>query len=134
MNELLQQLREARLRASADRMGKAKAHIEEALELLDDALTQRPGPQPSARVDTTGHPYARAREMSTARAQACFLACYQECGRVLMASRWAKVDRSEHYRWLHEEPSEVLLSGDFVHALSIFTLSYDVSLVPLPED
>jgi hypothetical protein len=50
MNELLQQLREARLRASADQMGKAKGHIEEALELLDDALTQRPGPKPSARA------------------------------------------------------------------------------------
>ena len=50
MNELLQQLREARLRASADEMGKAKGHIEEALELLDDALPQRPGPKPSARA------------------------------------------------------------------------------------
>lgn len=50
MNELLQQLREARLHASADQMGEAKGHIEEALELLDDALTQRPGPKPSARA------------------------------------------------------------------------------------
>lgn len=31
-------------------MGEAKGHIEEALELLDDALTQRPGPKPSARA------------------------------------------------------------------------------------
>jgi hypothetical protein len=50
VNELLQQLREARLRASANEMSKAKGHIEEALELLDDALTQRPGPKPSARA------------------------------------------------------------------------------------
>jgi hypothetical protein len=50
VNELLQQLREARLRASADEMSKAKGHIDEALELLDDALTQRPGPKPSARA------------------------------------------------------------------------------------
>ena len=50
MNELLQQLREARLRATANEMSKVKGHIEEALELLDDALTQRPGPKPSARA------------------------------------------------------------------------------------
>jgi hypothetical protein len=55
------------------------------------------GVRPFASLDTTGHPYARAREMSTARAQTRFLACYQECGRVLMASRWAKVSRAVHY-------------------------------------
>ena len=31
-------------------MSKAKGNIEEALELLDDALNQRPGPKPSARA------------------------------------------------------------------------------------
>ena len=36
--------------ASANEMSKAKGHIEETLELLDDALTQRPGPKPSARA------------------------------------------------------------------------------------
>jgi hypothetical protein len=35
---------------SANEMSKAKRHIEEALKLLDDALTQRPGPKPSARA------------------------------------------------------------------------------------
>jgi hypothetical protein len=58
-----------------------------------------------ASIDTTGHPYARARHMSTARAQARFFACYQECGRVLMASRWAKVSRAVHYLWLAEDPT-----------------------------
>jgi hypothetical protein len=43
--------------------------------------------------------------MSTARAQARFFACYQECGRVLMASRWAKVSRAVHYLWLAEDPT-----------------------------
>jgi hypothetical protein len=33
------------------------------------------------------------------------MACYQECGRLLVTSRWSKVARSEHYRWLHEDPS-----------------------------
>jgi hypothetical protein len=37
-----------------------------------------------------------------ARAQRRFLACYEEVGMVLDASRWAKIHRSTHYRWLED--------------------------------
>ena len=50
MQELLQQLRDARLHAAADEMEDAKQHIDEVLELLEDALTQRSGPKPSVRA------------------------------------------------------------------------------------
>jgi hypothetical protein len=50
MDELLQQLRDARLHASAGEMGEAEAHIDEAFELLDDALAQRSGPKVSVRA------------------------------------------------------------------------------------
>jgi len=53
--------------------------------------------------DTIGHAYARAR--FNLASQERFLACVAECGRVLDASRWAKVARSEHYRWLDEDPT-----------------------------
>jgi hypothetical protein len=50
MEGLLKELRAARLRAAAKRMNETKAHIEEALELLDDAMAQRAGPKVSVRV------------------------------------------------------------------------------------
>ena len=50
MDELLQQLRDARLHASAGEMGKAEGHIDDALELLDGALAQRSGPKVSVRA------------------------------------------------------------------------------------
>jgi hypothetical protein len=50
VRELLQQLRDARLHAAADELEVAKKHMEEALELLDDAVAQRPGPKPSVRA------------------------------------------------------------------------------------
>ena len=50
MQELLQQLRDARLHAAADEMEDAKQHLDEVLELLDDALEQRSGPKPSVRA------------------------------------------------------------------------------------
>jgi len=50
VQELLQQLRDARLHAAADEMEDAKQHIDEVLELLEDALTQRSGPKPSVRA------------------------------------------------------------------------------------
>jgi len=34
-----------------------------------------------------------------------FLRCYEEAGQVLEASRWAKLARSAHYRWLEEDPT-----------------------------
>jgi hypothetical protein len=43
--------------------------------------------------------------LTRARTQARFLACFEVCGQVLKASRWAKVPRSEHYRWLEEDPT-----------------------------
>jgi hypothetical protein len=49
-------------------------------------------------LDKNRHAYARARR------QARFLAFFEMCGQVLKASRWAKVPRSEHYRWLEEDP------------------------------
>jgi hypothetical protein len=50
VQELLQQLRDARLHAAADEMEDAKQHLEEVLELLDDALSERSGPRPSVRA------------------------------------------------------------------------------------
>jgi hypothetical protein len=47
VQELLQQLRDARLHAAADEMEDAKQHMDEVLEFLDDALAQRSGPKPS---------------------------------------------------------------------------------------
>ncbi len=39
------------------------------------------------------------------RAQERFLMCFEEGCQVLEASRWAKVARSAHYRWLEEDPT-----------------------------
>lgn len=50
MDELLQQLRDARKHASAGQMEEATEHIDEALELLDEALAHRPGPKASVRA------------------------------------------------------------------------------------
>ena len=50
MDELLQLLRSARLRASAGEMGEAEGRIDEALELLSESLAHRPGPKLSTRA------------------------------------------------------------------------------------
>ena len=50
MQDLLKELRNARLHATAGEMEAAKEHIDEALDLLDDALARRPGPKPSMRA------------------------------------------------------------------------------------
>jgi hypothetical protein len=50
VNELLQQLNSARQHAAGGAMDQAEQYITEALEMLDDALTKRPGPKPSARA------------------------------------------------------------------------------------
>jgi hypothetical protein len=42
---------------------------------------------------------------SRTRAEERFLMCYEEAGQVLEASRWAKLARSTHYRWLEEDPT-----------------------------
>ena len=49
MHDLLKELRSARLCAKAGELGPAKQHIDEALELLDDAMSRRPGPKLSVR-------------------------------------------------------------------------------------
>ena len=50
MEELLNKLRAARLRASAGQMDEAKQNIQDSLELLEDAVAGRPGPKPSVRA------------------------------------------------------------------------------------
>ena len=50
MEALLRELRDARRQAPTGELEAAKQHIDEALELLDDALAKRPGPKPSARA------------------------------------------------------------------------------------
>ena len=50
MEELLNKLQIARLRAAAGQLDEAKQDIEESLELLEDAIAERPGPKPSVRA------------------------------------------------------------------------------------
>lgn len=46
-----------------------------------------------------------ARKDTRKRSQERFLKCHEETVQVLKASRWAKVARSAHYRWLEEDPT-----------------------------
>jgi hypothetical protein len=50
MKDLLSELMQARYRAAGGAMDEAQKHIDEALELLEDALGRRPGPKPSIRA------------------------------------------------------------------------------------
>jgi hypothetical protein len=49
MKDLLSELMQARYRAAGGAMDEAQKHIDEALELLEDALGRRPGPKPFIR-------------------------------------------------------------------------------------
>jgi hypothetical protein len=60
---------------------------------LQESINKRAKEQNSVR--NTMHGNARA-------LQRRFLACYEEVGMVLDASRWAKIHRSTHYRWLED--------------------------------
>lgn len=33
-----------------------------------------------------------------------FLAAFEECGSLIRASRWAKISRQNHWKWMHEDP------------------------------
>lgn len=50
MENLSHELREARRNAASHGWAKAKHHIDEALELLDDAMARRAGPKVSSRA------------------------------------------------------------------------------------
>jgi hypothetical protein len=50
MEDLLKELRAARLHAAAKRMDQAKGHIDEALDLLVDSMPQCTGPKVSVRA------------------------------------------------------------------------------------
>ena len=50
MNELLQQLHNARQHAAGGALDQAEKYIDEAWELLEDALAKRPGPKMSVRA------------------------------------------------------------------------------------
>jgi hypothetical protein len=50
VNELLQQLHNARQHAAGGAMDQAEKYIDEAWELVDDALAKRPGPKMSVRA------------------------------------------------------------------------------------
>jgi hypothetical protein len=50
VNELLQQLHNARQHAAGGAMDQAEKYIDEAWELLENALAKRPGPKMSARA------------------------------------------------------------------------------------
>lgn len=36
--------------------------------------------------------------------QGRFLACFEACGRVAVASRWARISRTLHYQWMENDP------------------------------
>lgn len=50
MENLSHELRQARSNAASQGWAKAKHHIDEALELLDDAMARRVGPKVSSRA------------------------------------------------------------------------------------
>src|SRR5690349_17021979 len=50
LEQLLRRLRSARMAVIADDMKAAQVHIEEVLELLNDAIAERTGPKPSVRA------------------------------------------------------------------------------------
>jgi hypothetical protein len=50
MEDLLKELGNARLKASAGQLDQAKQHLDELLELLDEAISRRKGPKPSVRA------------------------------------------------------------------------------------
>jgi hypothetical protein len=50
MEDLLKELGNARLNASAGQMDQAQQHLDESLELLNEAVAGRRGPKPSVRA------------------------------------------------------------------------------------
>jgi len=55
-------------------------------------------------IDERRYPSTKAPDW-TAKAQIRFLAAYSECGSAFQASRWAKVSKDMHFKWMRVDPS-----------------------------